>query len=286
MTKKKVLIIGAGGMAGHMIAEYFESNTDYCILKTSRKASDGCIYLDVFDAQRINAILVETQPDFVVNCVGLLVKESNDCPDKAIYVNAYWPHLLSKSAKDFGFKLIHISTDCVFSGAKGNYSESDAKDGKDYYAKSKALGELENDRDLTIRTSIIGPELKDGTGLFHWFMTQKSTVQGYSKVFWTGLTTLELAKVINEAINEDLVGLYNVVPKTKISKFDLLGIINRIFLNNKLNILEDSTYICDKSLVTERTEFRYNVPDYDQMVEDLFMWMKQHRDLYYRYITK
>jgi len=129
----------------------------------------------------------------------------------AVWFNSYFPQLLASFGKKYNFKLIHISTDCVFSGKEGGYKEDSFKNGIGFYAQSKALGEVVNSKDLTFRTSIVGPELKpDGIGLFHWFMNQAGAISGFTEVFWTGVTTIELAKAINEAIIQELTGLYHL----------------------------------------------------------------------------
>ena len=137
---------------------------------------------------------------------------------------------MKRLADVVGAKLIHISTDCVFSGRQGMYADNDFRDADDIYGRSKALGEIFSDKDLTIRTSIIGPELKRyGEGLFHWFMSQRERVNGYTKVFWSGVTTLELAKAIEYSLDNDVTGLFQLSNGVRISKYDLLVLFNEIF---------------------------------------------------------
>ncbi len=203
-------------------------------------------------------------------------------PDKAIYVNSFFPNYLSKLAKENSAKVIHLSTDCVFSGKKGSYIETDFRDGNDIYSRSKALGELVNDRDLTFRTSIIGPELNvNGIGLFCWFMKQSGTVSGYSEVYWTGVTTLELARAIDKAIDDNLVGLYHLVPNSKISKCNLLKLIAKIWNRTDVEIKDDNTKKADKSLIKTRKDFAFEVKNYDGMLLDLLNWIKKNEKLYY-----
>jgi dTDP-4-dehydrorhamnose reductase len=162
---KKILILGASGMAGHMIYYYFLSLQKYEIYTTCfrDKISEDSILLNVYDTDSIKTILQEIKPDYVVNCVGILIRGSKESPENAIYVNAYYPHLLARLVHELtsAGKLFHISTDCVFSGNKGNYQDTDTKDALDLYGMTKNLGEIIDERDLTIRTSIIGPELKE-----------------------------------------------------------------------------------------------------------------------------
>ena len=183
MTKNKVLIFGATGMAGHIVYYYLQNTGRYEVVNAvyRTKLTDDSIVVDVTDKDAVANLVRETRSDLIINCIGVLIKGSKDHPDNAIFINAYFPHLLKKLADEVGAKLIHVSTDCVFSGKKGNYNESDFRDADDIYGRSKALGEIINDKDLTIRTSIIGPELKlNGEGLFHWFMHQKGKVNGFT----------------------------------------------------------------------------------------------------------
>ena len=154
----------------------------------------------------------------------LLIKGSKKDPENAIFLNAYLPHRLSTIAISINAKLIHISTDCVFSGEKrDSYVEKDEKDGKGIYAKTKGLGEVLEDGHLTIRTSVFGPELKsNGEELFHWFMTQFGEISGFSKVFWSGVSTIELAKAVQWSIENNIKGLYHITNNQSISKNDLL----------------------------------------------------------------
>jgi dTDP-4-dehydrorhamnose reductase len=229
---KKILLLGGRGMAGHMVNYYLEKTGKYDIVNTcfQKKANEKSILLDVRNKEKIKDVIDSVKPDIVINCVGILIKEANENPKMAMEINGFFPHYLEELGKEKHFMTIHLSTDCIFSGEKGNYTTEDIPDADDYYGKSKAVGELKNDRDLTIRTSIIGPELNpDGVGLFQWFMSQKDEINGYDKVYWTGLTTLELAKIIDRAIEINLTGLHHIVPDQKISKYDLLNLIAEIF---------------------------------------------------------
>ena len=263
-------------MAGHIVTRYLQSLNKYEITNASlEKLEDDTIVVNVEDKDLVKKILVENKPDVVINCIGLLIKASADHPDMAIYLNSYFPHYLAELGKELNFKTIHLSTDCVFSGKKGGYSEDDLKDGKDIYAQSKALGEIINDKDLTFRTSIIGPEIiKNGSGLFHWVIQQSGDLSGYGEVYWTGLTTLELAKAINAAIEQDLTSLYHLVPNEKISKFDLLQLIKEVW-DRPVEISKSNTPKNDKSLINNRKDFNYKVPNYRQMLIELYEWMKE-----------
>ena len=270
-------------MVGHVITRYLDTLGKYIIFNSSRShLNKNTIIIDLFNRKLIQQTLNKIKPDIVINCAGVLIKESNANPEKAIYINGYFPHYLKYMGDDLKYKIIHLSTDCVFSGKIGNYSEEDFKDGVDYYAKSKSIGEIINDKDLTFRTSIIGPEIKkNGAGLFHWFMNQKGTLHGYSNVYWTGITTLELAKGIDKAIEQNIKGLYHLVPE-KISKYKLLNLIKEIW-GVDIRILEDFEHKNDKSLINNRIDFNYKIPSYHQMLMELHDWMRNWKDYNYKF---
>lgn len=284
---KKILILGSKGMAGHVMKYFLTKNTGYIIHDVARNSegSKPTWECDITDKQVISGILQEERYDIVINCIGSLNKDAEDNPDKAIYLNSYLPHFIAREIQNFKGKLIHISTDCVFSGKQGGYTESSIQDGEGYYARSKALGEVSYKNHLTFRTSIIGPELKpDGIGLFHWFMQQTEPVNGFSKAIWTGVTTLELAKATKAAIEQDITGLYHLVNGSSINKYELLQLFAKEF-NKHIRIDSSDKYIVDKSLVNNRNDFQYNVPSYQQMISELKEWMIEHRDIYSMYKT-
>ena len=211
--EKRILVIGGTGMLGHIVLQYLKETTNFKVFNSvfRNKFNQDSIICDVHNIDKLKLMFEEVKPNVVVNCVGALVQESKNNPKNAIYLNAMFPYVLRDLCDENSAKLIHISTDCVFSGKKGNYSEYDFKDADDIYGRSKGLGEIYEEPHATLRTSIIGPELKqNGTGLFHWFMSQEGEVKGYENAFWGGVTTLELANNIRKVIDENLMGLYQV----------------------------------------------------------------------------
>ena len=276
---KKILVFGARGMFGHVAVRYLSGLGKYEVMPCVRgDAADGEMSVNVTDFARVRDVLLAERPDYVVNGVGLLVRDCSCRTDLAILVNAYFPHLLARIGEEIGFKLIHISTDCVFSGKTGGYREDSFRDGDLPYDRTKAMGEIVDARNLTIRTSIIGPELKEnGTGLFHWFMHQHGTVRGFTKAFWSGVTTLELAKVVDAAIDQGVTGLYQLAMPA-ISKFDLLNLFKEIWQKDDVEIVPFADFSCDKSLVCTRTDFVYRLPSsHRAMLEELSAWMRsQH----------
>ncbi|MEG0187638.1 MAG: SDR family oxidoreductase [Algoriella sp.] len=278
---KKVLIIGIKGMAGHVMYNYFKKSGNFNVFGIARNITEteNEFSLDVSDTVRLQEIIKEDQFDIVINCIGILNKDAEDHPEKAIWFNSYFPHFLEETTRETTTKIIHISTDCVFNGKKGNYSENDVKDGFGFYAQSKALGEIENEKDLTIRTSIIGPELnKNGIGLFHWFMNQTGEINGYTSAIWSGVTTLELAKAVEYVIEQPTTGLVHLTNGQPINKYDLLSVFKEIWKTNvTINAFEGK--VVDKSLI-KSCRFDYQVPTYDQMLKDQYEWMNEFSNIY------
>jgi dTDP-4-dehydrorhamnose reductase len=283
----KVLIVGSKGMAGHVIYQYLKENTNFEIVDIARGQSSPApsYQVDVTDFDTLTEIFKSEKPDFVINGIGILNKDAEDNPDKAILMNSYFPHFLAKSGKNLHFRVIHISTDCVFNGKQGGYAEDSEKNGIGFYAQTKALGEINYGNNLTLRTSIIGPELKpDGIGLFHWFMNQDGLIKGYTNAFWTGVTTLELAKSIVEAINQNITGLHHLVNGGKISKFDLTSLFKKVFSKNNITIEAYDGYKVDKSLLKTNDLFNYDVPSYETMLIEMKDWIEGHREIYNHYL--
>ena len=288
MKKIKVLILGSAGMAGHIIKRYLSAFNETCdVYDIARSESDDrrpSFILDVTDFKTLSDIIVNLQPDYIINCIGLLNKTAEDSPDLAILINSYLPHFLESVTKNSHCKVIHISTDCVFSGLKGGYLESELKDGVGFYAQSKALGEIVNSKDLTIRTSIIGPELNtSGIGLLHWFLSQKNEISGYNSAFWSGVTTLELAKFIHFVLtsNSTLDGIFHLTNNKKIDKFSLLEIFKSAFNKTELTIKPNGNYKVDKSLKNTRTNIDYVVPNYSDMIHEMRDFMIQSGENYH-----
>ena len=242
---KKVMIFGASGMAGHMISNYLaEEKSKYEVINIGHrslmedKKGEVRYYIDISDIERTEAVISNLRPDVIINCIGILNKTANLDIKNTVYVNTFFPKFLERLGKKYDIKIINLSTDCVFDGKIGMYKEDSFKSEDDIYGLSKGLGEINNDHDLTFRMSIIGPEVKkNGVGLFHWFMNQKNiTVKGYTNVYWTGVTTLELARAIDSAIDQNLKGLYHLVPKDTISKCELLLLFKKYFNKRDVEI--------------------------------------------------
>ncbi len=281
----KFLILGATGMAGHTISIYLhEQGHDVTAFSKSPFPYSKNINGDAMDKAFVISMLKEGNYDVVINCIGVLNQDCDKDPSKAVYLNSYLPHLIADVLSETKTKFIHMSTDCVFSGKKGAYSEESFPDGETFYDRTKALGEIKDNKNLTFRNSIVGPDMKEnGIGLFNWFMKQNGTINGYSKAIWTGVTTLTLAKAMEKAAMEDLTGIYNLVNNQSISKFDLLDLFNVHMKEGKLNILPSDAVNLNKSLVNNREGFSFEVPSYEQMVIEMKEWIYNHKELYPHY---
>lgn len=284
--KMKVLILGSTGMLGHQVFYNLinEKSFEVYDLSFRNKLRPETIICDVTDFENLSEVIQKINPNVIVNCIGILIKGANDNPKNAILLNSYFPHWLADQADQINAKLIHISTDCVFSGSKGSYSENDFRDADDVYGRSKALGEVNSDKHLTIRTSIIGPELKEnGEGLFHWFMNQKGDINGFTKSIWGGVTTIECAKAINHTIHSKIAGIINLTNGYGISKYELLMLFVNYFNKENIKIKAVDGKIVDKSLITKRPELEFSVKSYDQMLLEMSKWVKSNMHLYSHY---
>ena len=283
--QKKVLVLGSTGMLGHQVVNYLSAFDEFEVVDISfrNKLRSKTVILDVNNQELLKKTIQKMRPDHIINCIGVLIDGANSNIANAIYINAYLPHLLANIAETIDAKLVHISTDCVFSGEKGHYTEVDEKDGQDTYAKTKALGEIIDDTNVTLRTSIIGPELKsNGEGLFHWFMNQSRTINGFTKAIWSGVTTLELAKAIKWAIQNNVTGLYHITNNDSINKYDLLNLFKKYTQKNIEIVAVDGKEV-DKSFIDTRKEINYEIPSYDTMIKDMVDFIGANKKYYKQY---
>jgi dTDP-4-dehydrorhamnose reductase len=282
MSKLKILLLGSAGMAGHVLKNEFlkiSDKIDLIDIARTNQYTTPIIKMDITNFVSLGNLVTNSNFDYIINSVGILNKTAEDNPENAILINSYLPHFLEKITRNTKTKIIHFSTDCVFSGKKGSYVEIDFKDGKGFYAQTKALGELVNDKDLTIRTSIIGPDLNSGgIGLFNWFINQNGLVNGFSNAFWSGVTTIQLAKSIIEIIfsNNSITGLVHLTNNEKISKYNLLILIKEVFELKEIEIQELSSYDVDKSLINTRNDIFRNIPTYKEMIFEMHEWIENN----------
>ena len=284
--KDKVLVLGSAGLIGHQVYNYLKDSDNYELHNISyqNKIQDDTVLLDARNEQVFIDKITSISPKYIVNCIGILIDGSNADPENSIFLNSYMPHRLTRLADKINAKLIHISTDCVFSGDKKEpYIETDEKDGRGVYAKTKGLGEIISDKHLTLRTSVVGPELKnDGEELFHWFMGQSGEVLGYTKSVWSGVTTIELAKAVKWSIDHHITGLYHVTNNSSISKYDLLQLFQK-YTKKDINIKPFSGKDANKSFIDTRLLMDYKIPSYDQMISDMVSLIANNRPLYSQY---
>lgn len=273
----KILVFGSNGMAGHMVSQYLKTQ-GHNVFTCARNNADYC--LDI-ENQNLDFYDKLTNFDYVINCIGLLVKDSLDNPDRAILINGWFPHFLEKKLKNTSTKLIHLSTDCVFDGKKGNYIETDIHTETNFYGKSKSIGEIDNDKDITFRMSIIGPEIKsNGTGLLNWVITNPNNeLPGWTNALWNGITTLQLAKCIQTYIEQPIItGIYHLVNNlVSINKYDLLKEINNVYGLNKIIVETQGPKSINKILIDTRQILDFKIPGYTQQLIELKNFSKNKK---------
>lgn len=285
----KIFVLGCNGMAGHLISLYFKEQGHEVVgfARSASKLLDNTIVGDASDMSLINKAIEEGRYDAVINCIGLLNQFAENNKAMAVLLNGYLPHYLVEITKATKTRVIHMSTDCVFAGNDGPYLEDSLPNGATFYDRSKAMGEINNDKDLTFRNSIIGPDIKaSGIGLFNWFMKQEGPIGGYTGAVWTGVTTYTLAKAMEAALKENLTGLYNLVNNTSINKFELCSLFNEYFRGGEVIINPDDRLQLDKTLKCSRTDFSFRVPSYEQQIKEMRKWVDAHRSLYPHYNVK
>lgn len=275
----RVLILGASGMLGSTLLRVFAASEGYIAIGAMRSCAAALkrlpgepeliIGLDAGNADNLATVFAKARPHVVINAVGLVkqIADGNTVP-AAVPVNTLLPHRLKALASIAGARLVHISTDCVFSGAKGDYSEDDTPDGTDVYGLSKYLGEVTGSNVITLRTSIIGHELNSNKGLIEWFLSQKGKVQGFQKAIFSGLPTVELSRVIRDYVltNPGLNGLFHVSAEP-INKYELLRLVSEIYLHDIIIEPDDSLAI-DRSLNSSRFRLAtsYIPPNWSDLV--------------------
>lgn len=278
----KFLILGSTGMAGHLITTYLREREHEVYGLSRRKIfSHVDIVLDVRCQKKLAEIIRGGNFDCIVNCVGILNRAAEENKTLAIEINSELPYFLAERTINLPTKIIQLSTDCIFSGKRGGYCENDFPDGKTFYDRTKALGELVDEKNITFRNSIIGPDLeRDGIGLLNWFLQQTGTINGYTKSIWSGVTTLYLAQMIERATAENFYGLYQLTNNTPITKYELLKLFAKVF-HKDIKILPVDGIVADKTLINTKN---FGVaPTYEKMLVDLRDWMLMHKDIYPHY---
>lgn len=263
-VKSRVLVLGISGMLGNAVFRVFAQNDGYSVVGSARSAAvlrllrpelheQVICGVDVENPDSLMRLFARARPDVVINCIGLVKQLAEaDEPLAAIPINALLPHRLARLCDVAGARLIHMSTDCVFSGTQGMYREQDLPDAQDLYGRSKYLGEVDYPHAVTLRTSIIGHELSGAHSLVGWFLAQQGTVKGFTRAIFSGLPTVELARVMRDFVvpNTDLRGLYHVSAEP-INKFDLLKLVAQVY-GKTVDITPDDKLVIDRSLDSSR----------------------------------
>ena len=262
--KQRILIFGISGMLGNTLLRFFSSQDLYEVYGTARNYSSISILssrlqkniflnIDAGNTDHLIKVISVAQPDIIINCVGVVkqLAEAEE-PLTSLPLNSLLPHRLAHLAAACNARLIHISTDCVFSGKKGSYLESDLQDATDLYGRSKLMGEVDYPNAITLRTSIIGHELNGARSLINWFLAQEGCVEGYAKAIFSGLPTVEIARVIDQFVlpYPHLRGLYHLSAEP-ISKLDLLELV-RIIYGKEIDIIPNDKLVIDRSLNSSR----------------------------------
>lgn len=279
MTKsKKVLILGASGMLGHVL--FTELQKEHNVFGTVRTKSNlpfkddrGIISgITIEDLSGLENIIKIVTPDIVINCIGI-IKQLQESKNKivSIEINALFPHKLAEICETYGARLIHFGTDCVFSGEKGNYSESELADARDTYGLTKFMGEVDYLHALTLRTSIIGHELNSSVSLLDWFLSQDKNCKGFTKAIFSGFPTITVARFLNNYIfpNEKLHGIYNFSSEP-ISKYELLQKISKQYGKN-IDLIPSEQLVIDRSLNSNklRNEINFKPASWDDMIAEM-----------------
>lgn len=259
-----VLVLGVTGMLGNAVMRIFDESSGFRVYGSARASMSARLLpeslrdrvtcgVDVENYDSLIRLFSAVKPNVVINCIGL-VKQLADADDPllALPINALLPHRVARLCAAVGARMIHVSTDCVFTGSQGMYREEDHSDARDLYGLSKFLGEVDYENAITLRTSIIGQELSGAHGLVSWFLSQKNEVRGYSRAIFSGVPTVELAKIIRDHVipHPTMHGLYHVSAEP-ISKHDLLQLVARIYERN-IKIIPDERLVIDRSLDSSR----------------------------------
>ena len=283
----KVLVLGASGMLGNAVYRYLSKDDGLSVLGTIRSDSASTFFdekirqnlianVDVDNLDNLKNLFEKYKPDLMINCIGL-IKQLDEAhnPIRALEINSLLPHRLAELTKIFDSRLIHISTDCVFSGNLGGYLEDSFADGDDLYGRSKYLGEIvDSPHAITIRTSIIGHEISTKNALLEWFLSQDGPVSGYRKAIFSGVPTVELARIIHEFIlpNPDLSGLFHVSSKP-IDKHSLLSLIADVYHKN-IRIIPTDQLIINRSLNSSKFQKAtgYKCPEWVELANKMYLF--------------
>jgi len=284
----KVMVLGVTGMLGNAMFRVLSAHPDLAVYGTARSESSRLYFpdippgrlivgIDVENQESLSSVFASVRPDIVVNCIGLVkqLADAND-PLQVIPINSLLPHRLLALCQEIEARLVHISTDCVFSGSKGNYVETDFPDADDLYGRSKLLGEVGCPNAITLRTSIIGHELSGQRSLINWFLAQQGSVKGFTRAIFTGFPTVELATIVRDVVipHKELCGIYHVASNP-INKFDLLQLVAKVY-GKTITITRSEDVVIDRSLNPGRfaNATGYIAPDWPALVQRMYEFNK------------
>ncbi|MDA9023529.1 SDR family oxidoreductase [Gammaproteobacteria bacterium] len=284
-SQTKILVLGISGMLGSTIFKYLESCKKFNVYGSLRSKDnkifngvDNIFYdIDASNKEALHSLFKSVNPDVVINCIGVIkqLKNAQD-PVITIPINSILPHQLARLSTKFNAQFIHFSTDCVFLGSKGCYKESDLPDARDLYGLSKFLGEVDYPNAITLRTSIIGHELASRNSLVDWFLSQEIQVRGFKQAIFSGLPTIEIARVLEKYIilNDSLEGLYHLAARP-INKLSLLQSLSSIYFK-EIKIIEDNSVIIDRSLDASKLNniIGYKPPSWDDLIKSMYDFNK------------
>lgn len=273
----KIILIGAGGMLGYVTYQYLSSQK-HCVIGITKTAKfSDMICLDVTNQEETEAFLNKTPCDAIVNCAALLVKASEENKSAAVKLNAWFPHWLAEYCARHDIYLIQVSTDGVFSGERGSYDEDAPSDADSFYGKSKFLGEVSGGA-LTVRSGFWGPDVNpNGFGLFNWFMRQTGPVFGYSKAVFNGVSSLEFAQFVNQAIQKPQTGIFHLRAAEPITKYDFLLLQKEMF-DRQVSICPNGSVYIDRTLNNSRADILYKEKTFAQMMGELWQWLQGRDD--------
>lgn len=299
MSSKDVLILGVTGMLGHKVTQIMLEH-NFSVAATCRKmdvnlpeiVQSNAEIIEGVEANNfdlIKSIIREVKPSYIINCIGI-IKQLDQSKESvpSIEINSLLPHKLDLFAREFSAKLIHISTDCVFDGTTGGYTEESQSNCIDLYGKSKFLGEVtHSDNSLTLRTSIIGHELKSHKSLVDWFIQQKEA-DGFSKAIYSGLTTYEVGTFLANLISNetDITGLYHLTSQ-KIDKLELLDLIKKVY-NHPVKLSENSEFKIDRSMLSDKLQkaIGYSAPNWTQMITKMYEDYCAQKSIYKKFVRE
>lgn len=280
----RYLVLGSSRMVGHTTALYlFEQGNEVVGFDQELSMEFPSVSGSVYDLDGLSEQVLHGKYDAVINCTAVVNNDAEQDKASAAYINSFLPHYLEKITAGTETVVVHRSTDCVFSGKRGMYGPEDVPDGSSFYARTKAIGELVNQKDITIRTSLVGPNTDaNGADLLSWFMRQNGPVNGYLNAIWSGLTTIEFAREIDILVRQRAHGLLHCVPAESISKFALLELFASCMPGDR-QVLPIDNERMDKSLLPALNGAELEIPSYKAMIREMAEWIDSHKHLYPHY---